>query len=189
MRTLVSLAAPIATAMAGETVMGLVDTKLVGGLGPAALGGVGVAMTIAFFGYLSIFGLMRGVKVCVAHAVGRATATGRALRASRDCAGAGRGRGRLGVHARRDAPAPAIRIEPAPRAPCRGFLAVFTFGAPASAVASGLTHHRQALGDARTPMTVRPRRPMSSTPCSDGASSTGTLDSPRSACAEARWPR
>ena len=71
MRTLVSLAAPIATAMAGETVMGLVDTKLVGGLGPAALGGVGVAMTIAFFGYLSIFGLMRGVKVCVAHAVGQ----------------------------------------------------------------------------------------------------------------------
>ncbi|HTB75256.1 MAG TPA: MATE family efflux transporter, partial [Polyangiaceae bacterium] len=70
MRTLVSLAAPIAAAMAGETVMGLVDTKLVGGLGPAALGGVGVAMTIAFFGYLTIFGLMRGVKVCVAHAVG-----------------------------------------------------------------------------------------------------------------------
>ncbi len=70
MRELMALAWPIATAMAGETVMGLVDTKLVGGLGPAALGGVGVAMTIAFVGYMTVFGLMRGVKICVAHAVG-----------------------------------------------------------------------------------------------------------------------
>ena len=60
--------------------MGLVDTKLVGGLGPAALGGVGVAMTVVFLGYMVVFGLMRGVKVCVAHAVGR----GR--RARRACA-------------------------------------------------------------------------------------------------------
>src|SRR5579872_3375213 len=71
LRELVALAWPIATAMGGETLMGLVDTKLVGGLGPAALGGVGVAMTIVWFGYMVTFGLMRGVKVCVAHAVGR----------------------------------------------------------------------------------------------------------------------
>src|SRR5579864_2523005 len=70
MRELLSLAWPIATAMGGETVMGLVDTKLEGGLGPAALGGVGVAMTIAFLGYMTVFDLMRGVQVCVAHAVG-----------------------------------------------------------------------------------------------------------------------
>lgn len=70
-RELLSLAWPIATAMGGETVMGLVDTKLVGGLGPSALGGVGVAMTIAFVGYMFVFGVLRGVKVCVAHAVGR----------------------------------------------------------------------------------------------------------------------
>ncbi len=41
MRELVALAWPIAAAMGGETLMGLVDTKLVGGLGPAALGGRG----------------------------------------------------------------------------------------------------------------------------------------------------
>jgi MATE family multidrug resistance protein len=74
MRELVTLAWPIMTAMAGETVMGLVDTKLVGGLGPAALGGVGVAMTIVFLGYMVVFGVMRGVKVCVAHAVGEGRA-------------------------------------------------------------------------------------------------------------------
>jgi Na+-driven multidrug efflux pump len=50
MRELLALAWPIMTAMAGETVMGLVDTKLVGGLGAAALGGVGVAMTVVFLG-------------------------------------------------------------------------------------------------------------------------------------------
>ena len=59
MRELVALAWPIMTAMAGETVMGLVDTKLVGGLGAAALGGVGVAMTVVFLGYMVVFGLMR----------------------------------------------------------------------------------------------------------------------------------
>ena len=48
MRELVALAWPIATAMGGETLMGVVDTKLVGGLGPVALGGVGVAMTFAY---------------------------------------------------------------------------------------------------------------------------------------------
>jgi MATE family multidrug resistance protein len=32
------------------------------------------------------------------------------------------------------------------------FLAVFTYGAPGSAVLSALTQHRQAIGDARTPM-------------------------------------
>ena len=52
MRELIALAWPIMTAMAGETLMGLVDTKLVGGLGPAALGGVGVAMTVVFLGYM-----------------------------------------------------------------------------------------------------------------------------------------
>src|SRR5579863_394339 len=74
LRELWALAWPIAAAMAGETVMGLVDTKLVGGLGPAALGGVGVALTLAFLGYMTIFGLLRGVKVCVAHAVGEGKA-------------------------------------------------------------------------------------------------------------------
>ncbi len=155
MRTLAALAAPIAMAMAGETVMGLVDTKLVGGLGPAALGGVGVAMTIAFFGYLSIFGLMRGVKVCVAHAVGEGNGH-RGVRYAQAGIALGLAAGAAVWACTRDV-APllrAIRIEPALVPPARSFLAVFTFGAPASAVLSALTQHRQAIGDARTPMIV-----------------------------------
>ena len=70
MREVASLAWPIAAAMAGETLLGLVDTKLVSGLGPEALGGVAVAMMIVFLLYTVVFGLMRGMKVCVAHAVG-----------------------------------------------------------------------------------------------------------------------
>jgi MATE family multidrug resistance protein len=155
MRELMTLAWPIATAMGGETVMGLVDTKLVGGLGPAALGGVGVAMTIAFVGYMTVYGLMRGVKVCVAHAVGD-------------------GRSHLGVRyaqagillgllagavfwaCTRDA-APLLRwigVDPALIPYARVFLATYTLGAPGSSALSALTHHRQAAGDARTPMFV-----------------------------------
>jgi MATE family multidrug resistance protein len=155
MRDLVALAWPIMTAMAGETVMGLVDTKLVGGLGPAALGGVGVAMTIVFLGYMIIFGVMRGVKVCVAHAVGA-------------------GRGHLGVRyaqagvalglvagtafglVTRDAEPlfRAIGIDAALIPYARTFLGAYTFGAPGSAVLSALVQHSQATGDARTPMVV-----------------------------------
>ena len=63
MRELTSLAWPIALGMLGETALGLVDTKLVGGLGPEALGGVGMATMLLFLGYSMTFGLMRGVKV------------------------------------------------------------------------------------------------------------------------------
>ncbi len=155
MRTLVALAAPIAAAMAGETVMGLVDTKLVGGLGPAALGGVGVAMTIAFFGYLTIFGLMRGVKVCVAHAVGQGLEH-RTVRYAQAGIALGLTAGAAVWACTRDVTPllRGIRVAPELVPYASTFLAVFTIGAPASAVASALTHHRQALGDSRTPMVV-----------------------------------
>ena len=51
MRELVALAWPIATGMLGDTLLGLVDTKLVGGLGPAAIGGVGIATALMFLNY------------------------------------------------------------------------------------------------------------------------------------------
>src|SRR5687767_6133679 len=70
LRDLVGLAWPIATAMLGETAMGLVDTKLVGGIGAAALGGVGVATSLMYLNYAALYGLMRGVKVRTAYAVG-----------------------------------------------------------------------------------------------------------------------
>src|SRR5262249_35462088 len=71
LREVTSLAWPIAAAMLGETAIGLVDTKLVGGLGAAALGGVGVATVLMFLSYALVYGLMRGVKVRTAYAVGR----------------------------------------------------------------------------------------------------------------------
>jgi MATE family multidrug resistance protein len=154
-RELVALAWPIMTAMAGETVMGLVDTKLVGGLGPAALGGVGVAMTIVFLGYMVIFGVMRGVKVCVAHAVGE----GRghlAVRYAQAGVALGLVAGTAFGLVTRDAEPlfRAIGIDAALIPYARTFLGAYTFGAPGSAVLSALVQHRQATGDARTPMVV-----------------------------------
>ena len=70
MQELVALAWPIAAGMLGETALGLCDTKLVGALGAAAIGGVGMAGMLLFVGYAMIFGLMRGVKVRTAYAVG-----------------------------------------------------------------------------------------------------------------------
>ncbi len=152
---LVTLAWPIATAMAGETVMGLVDTKLVGGLGPAALGGVGVAMSCAFLGYMVAFGIMRGVKACSAFAVGE----GRAHHAVRYAQAGVVLAAVFGVLfwacTRNVAPVlRAMGIDEALVPPATAFLAVFTYGAPGSAVLSALTQHRQATGDARTPMVV-----------------------------------
>jgi MATE family multidrug resistance protein len=155
MRELLALAWPIAAAMGGETLMGLVDTKLVGGLGPAALGGVGVAMMLVFLGYMVVYGLMRGVKVCVAHAVGE----GRAhlnVRYAQAGIALGIASGVAFWACTRDAGAllEAIGIDAALIPYARVFLATFTYGAPASSVVSALTHYSQATGDSRTPMTV-----------------------------------
>ena len=155
MQELIALAWPIAAAMGGETLMGLVDTKLVGGLGTNALGGVGVAMTVAWLGYMCVFGLMRGVKVCVAHAVGE----GRAYLGVRYAqAGIAIGIG-AGVFfwaiTRETAPLfRLLQIDPALIPPAVVFLQTFTYGAPATAILSALGHYRQATGDSRTPMIV-----------------------------------
>ena len=155
MRELIALAWPIMTAMAGETLMGLVDTKLVGGLGAAALGGVGVAMTVAFLGYMVVFGIMRGVKVCVAHAVGRGHAH-RGVRYAQAGVVLGLLAGAVfGICTRDVGPLfRVIGIDPALVPYARSFLAAYTFGAPGSAVVSALVQHRQALSDSRTPMVV-----------------------------------
>jgi len=153
MRELLALAWPMTTAMGAETLMGLVDTKLVAGLGPAALGGVGVAMTIVFLGYMCVFGLMRGLKVCVAHAVGEQRSY-RSVRYAQAGIALGLIAGGLFWTCTRNA-APlfeAIGIDHSLVPSATTFLSTFTYGAPATAVLSALTHHRQATGDARTPM-------------------------------------
>lgn len=155
MREVLTLAWPIAAAMAGETLMGLVDTKLVSGLGPAALGGVAVAMMIVFLLYTLVFGLMRGMKVCVAHAVGE----GRkhwSIRYAQAGLALGLGAGVVFALVTRDLGSvfTFIGVDPAVVPNAKAFLAAFTFGAPGTAVVCALTHHRQAEGDARTPMVV-----------------------------------
>jgi MATE family multidrug resistance protein len=154
-RQLVGLAWPIAAAMAGETLMGLVDTKLVGGLGPAALGGVGVAMTVVFLGYMVVFGIMRGVKSCAAFAVGKGVAHHGMRYAQAGSLIALFAGLAFWVCTRNVAPLlHAIGIDRALVPAATAFLAAFTYGAPASAVVCALTQHRQAIGDSRTPMIV-----------------------------------
>ncbi len=152
-REVVDLAWPIAIAMLGDTAMGLVDTKLVAGLGPAALGGVGVATTLMWLCYSIVFGLMRGVKVRTAHAVGE----GRR--------GDGLAYAQAGVLLAivlgavvwllgRDATwaFEALGIDPSTIPYARDFLAARTWGAVSIAVVSALVQYSQGVGDARTPM-------------------------------------
>jgi MATE family multidrug resistance protein len=112
-------------------------------------------MTIVFLGYMVVFGVMRGVKVCVAHAVGE----GRPYHGTRYAqAGVGLAlvAGTIFGVCTRDA-GPLFRligIDASLVPYAREFLAAFTFGAPGSAVVCALVQHRQAIGDSRTPMVV-----------------------------------
>ena len=68
---LLRLSGPIAVSMVSYSVMTLVDTLLVGQLGPSALAGVGLAGTATFVLLCFSIGLLRAVKVLVSQAVGR----------------------------------------------------------------------------------------------------------------------
>lgn len=67
---LVRLAWPITVSMLSYSIMTLVDTLFVGRLGASALAGVGLGGVAAFTVICFGFGLLRGVKVLVAQAVG-----------------------------------------------------------------------------------------------------------------------
>ena len=69
-RELVRLAWPIAVSTISYSVMTLVDTLLVGHLGPAALAGVGLGGVAAFTLLCFPFGLLFGTKTVVAQAIG-----------------------------------------------------------------------------------------------------------------------
>lgn len=154
-RELVTLAWPIAAAMLGETAIGLVDTKLVGGLGASALGGVGIAATLMFLGYALVFGLMRGVKVATAHAIGEDRgADGFAYARAGLVLGAALGLVELLVCRDVTPVLEALGTSPDVVPYARDFLAAVTLGAPATCALSALIQHRQAIGDSRTPMVV-----------------------------------
>jgi len=154
-RELFQLAWPIATAMLGETAIGLVDTKLVGGLGAAALGGVGMATTLMFLCYSLAFGAMRGVKVRAAHAIGEGRPE-HAFDYARAGLVMGTAFGFVVLFVCRDV-GPLLRAlgaDPAIVPYAREFLAAVTLGAPATCALAALIQHRQATGDSRTPMIV-----------------------------------
>jgi MATE family multidrug resistance protein len=67
---LVRLAWPITVSTLSYSIMTLVDTLLVGHLGPAELAGVGMGGTAAFAVLCFSFGMIRGIKTLVSQAVG-----------------------------------------------------------------------------------------------------------------------
>jgi multidrug resistance protein, MATE family len=154
-RELFQLAWPIAAAMLGETAIGLVDTKLVGGLGAAALAGVGVGTTFMFLGYAFVFGVLRGVKVCASHALGEGRPQD-GFSYARAGMVIGFLLGTIELIACRDVSRVLVFIgtDPAVIPYARDFLAAVTLGAPMTCALSALIQHRQAISDSRTPMVV-----------------------------------
>src|SRR5262249_43868721 len=69
-RKLLELSWPITLSTLSYSLMTLVDTLLVGGLGAPALAGVGLGGTASFALLCFSFGLLRGVKTLVSQAVG-----------------------------------------------------------------------------------------------------------------------
>ncbi len=154
-RELFQLAWPIAAAMLGETAIGLIDTKLVGGLGAAALGGVGLATTMMFLAYSLAFGAMRGVKVRVAHAIGEGNPQ-HGFAYARAGLVLGGAFGVVVLLVCRDVTPLLSKLGADPEIVpyAHDFLAAVTLGAPATCALSALIQHRQAMGDSRTPMIV-----------------------------------
>lgn len=155
MRELIDLAWPIAAGMLGETALGLVDTKLVGGLGPAALGGVGMATVLLYLGYSIVFGLMRGVKVRTAHAVG-AGRGGDAIRYAHAGIVFGSLMGALLFFASRDLTVVLrwLQVDPTMIPHARDYMEARSMGAVGTCTVAALIQYRQGMGDARTPMVV-----------------------------------
>ncbi|MEO5726611.1 MAG: MATE family efflux transporter, partial [Byssovorax sp.] len=155
MRELIDLAWPIAAGMLGETALGLVDTKLVGGLGPAALGGVGMATVLLYLGYSMVFGLMRGVKVRAAHAVG-AGRGGDAIRYAHAGIVFGAVMGALLFFAARDLTVVLrwLQVDKAMIPYARDYIEARSMGAVGTCTVAALIQYRQGMGDARTPMVV-----------------------------------
>jgi MATE family multidrug resistance protein len=150
---LLKLAGPIAAAMLGESALGLVDTRLVGALGAEALAGVGTATVVLFLSYAMGFGLMRGVKVRAAYAIGEGR-EGDGARYAQAGAAVGVALGLL-VFAATRAPEPiflALGVAPGTARAAAEFTAARAWGAPAMFVVSAMVQYRQAVGDARAAM-------------------------------------
>lgn len=154
-RELVTLAWPIAAAMLGETALGLVDTKIVGGLGANALGGVGMATTLMYLLYALAYGTMRAVKVRASHALGEGTPE-KGFAYARAGVAMGLVYGFLVAFVMRDT-APLLRLvgaDPGVVPHAASFLRALSYGAPATCAVAALIQHRQAIGHVRLTMLV-----------------------------------
>ncbi len=141
--------------MLGETAIGLVDTKLVGGLGAAALAGVGVGTTFMFLGYAFVFGVLRGVKVCSSHALGEGREQdGFAYARAGMLIGFALGLVELLLCRNVEHLLVVIGTDREVIPYARDFLATVTLGAPMTCALAALIQHRQAISDSRTPMVV-----------------------------------
>lgn len=155
-REILHLAWPICAAMLGETVIGIVDTFLVAGLGKAAIGGVGLATIFMFLSYSFVYGLMRAVKIRTSHAVGEGRRdVSFSFLLSGVLLGLAAG---VGVFAfGRDASwlFALTKADPTIVPYAKDFLAAITWGAPATCAFAALIQHRQAMGDSRSPMILQ----------------------------------
>lgn len=154
-RELLHLAWPITVAMLGESAIGLVDTKLVGGLGANALAGVGMATVLFYLFFAMANGTLRGVKVRTAYLVGQGRTADAPTYAKAGIA-IGLVAGAVLFLIGRDI-GPVLRVlgvheETLPFA--RDFMAARTFGAVCACTLASLNQYRQGLGDTRTPMIV-----------------------------------
>ena len=70
LRTILSLALPLVGAMVSQNIFNLVDTAMVGTLGPEALAAVGVAGFASFMASATIMGLASGVQAMTARRLG-----------------------------------------------------------------------------------------------------------------------
>jgi MATE family multidrug resistance protein len=152
-RELIRLSWPITISTLSYSMMTLVDTLLVGRLGPAQLAGIGLGGTAAFTLLCFSFGLIRGVKTLVSQAIGadRREEIGKYLGAALLAAfGIGVVTVLLG-----ETLADAIsRIEASAEAAeaARTYLRIRLLGAPLALTYVALREVRYGMGDARTPM-------------------------------------
>lgn len=154
-RGILQLSWPIATALLGDTLLGIVDTKLVAQLGPSALGGVGIGVILMWLFYMVVLGFMRGVKTCIAFALGRESqADGIRYAQVGIIVGAA-----VGVVVWICAGSILSLLQPLgihssliPYA--QDFFKARSYGAPATFALAALVEHRQASMDSRTPMFI-----------------------------------
>ncbi len=150
---LLRLAWPITISTLSYSIMTLVDTLLVGHLGAAELAGVGLGGTAVFVLLCFGFGLLRGVKALVSHAVGagRGEEVGGHLGAALVYA-LGLGVLTLAAGELMAGLLPLVSATPAAGEHARTYLAIRALSTPLALVQIALREVRYGEGDAQTPM-------------------------------------